>query len=136
MNAHVASKGADVFCKYGPKIGLPELKAILEDTTVVRYPCELVFDSRPLQSGEFAFPEPRGDKPDDGFTMYVHPYFSVRPKDVPLLVLYQIVVVNYGDFASADDAETFAAHALGMDKEAYYTALCAMADEISGEDCL
>jgi hypothetical protein len=46
-------------------------------------------------------------------------------------VLYQLVLVNYGEFASADDAETFGAHALGLAKDDYYQALCRLADEIS-----
>jgi hypothetical protein len=53
---------------------------------------------------------------------------------VPLAVLYELVVDNYGDFASADDAEAFGAAALGLDKEVYYQTLCDLADEIG--ECL
>jgi len=49
---------------------------------------------------------------------------------VAYLVLYQLVVVNYGGFASADDAEVFGAHSLGLSREDYYAALCEMADRI------
>jgi hypothetical protein len=49
---------------------------------------------------------------------------------VPYLALYHLVVVNYGEFASADDAEAFAAHALGLPKDAYYQSLCDMADQL------
>jgi hypothetical protein len=49
---------------------------------------------------------------------------------VPYLVLYQLVAVNYGEFASADDAETFAAAALGLPREEYYQVLCSLADEL------
>ena len=45
-------------------------------------------------------------------------------------MLYQLVLVNYGEFASAADAETFGATALGISKDEYYEALCEMADEI------
>jgi hypothetical protein len=48
------------------------------------------------------------------------------------LVLYQLVAVNYGEFASADEAETFGAAALGLTRDEYYAVLCAMADEIGG----
>jgi hypothetical protein len=51
-------------------------------------------------------------------------------EQVPLLVLYQLVLVNYGEFASPDDAETFGAAALGLAKDDYYHALCALADEL------
>ena len=49
---------------------------------------------------------------------------------VPLLVLYQLVLVNYGAFVSPDDAETFGAAALGLAKDKYYDNLCQLADEL------
>jgi hypothetical protein len=62
--------------------------------------------------------------------MYVPPFFMTQLDQVPLLVLYQLVLVNYGAFASSDDAETFAAAALGLPKDQYYAALCDLADQI------
>ena len=38
--------------------------------------------------------------------------------------------MHYGEFASADNAETFGASALGISKDEYYEALCEMADEL------
>ena len=80
----------------------------------MRYPCEIVFDAAPLQAGEFAHPVAKGDRPEDGFTLYVHPFFMTQLEQVPLLVLYQLVLVNYGAFAAPEDAETFGAAALGL----------------------
>ena len=130
LNAHVAAKGAEIFAKYGPQIGWTQLPAILKDRTCVRYPCELVFDSARLNPGEFAFPEPNGTTPEEGFTLLVHPIYMTQLAMVPYLVLYQLVAVNYGEFASADDAETFAAHALGLPREEYYGILCDLADQL------
>lgn len=131
LNAHVAEKGHDVWLKYGPHVGWPELQRILLDRSVVRYPCEILFDPAPLLPGEFAFPVARGDAPEDGFDLHVHPFFMLDPERLPLLVLYQLVLVNYGEFATSDDAETFGSHALGMSKEEYYQAVCELADEVS-----
>lgn len=131
LNAHVAAKGHELWEKYGPRVGWNELQQILQDRAFVRYPCELVFDPAPLEPGEFAHPVPRGDTPEEGFVMHVHPCFMLAPDRLPLLVLYQLVLVNYGDVASTDDAETFGAHALGMAKEDYYRAVCELADQIS-----
>lgn len=128
LNAHAAVQGAAIFARYGPEIGWSQLQAILRDRACVRYPCELVFDSARLNPGEFAYPEPKGDMPEAGFTLYVHPVYLTQLARVPLLALYQLVAVNYGTFASADDAETFAAAALGMPREEYYQALCHLAD--------
>jgi len=134
LNAHVASKGSEIFCKYGPHIRWKELLRILKDGECVRYACEIAFDAGPLRPGEFAHPVAKGDRPEDGFTMFVHPFYLTQLERVPYLVLYQLVLVNYGDFASPEDAETFGASALGITKDEYYTTLCEMADEIGGPD--
>jgi hypothetical protein len=131
LNAHVAAKGAEVHAKYGPRLGWNELQRLLEDRAYVRYPCTIAFEYLPLRSGEFAHPVPNGARPEDGFTIYVHPYYLAQPERIPYLVLYQLVLVNYGEFATADDAEVFGASALGLSQEDYYATLCELADELS-----
>ena len=131
LSTHVAAKGEEIRTKYGPHLGWTELQRILEDRNCVRYPCEIIFDSEPLQPGEFAYPEPRGERPEDGFNLYVHPYFMMHLDRIAHLVFYQLVLVNYGGFASPDDAETFGASALGLSKDEYYQSLCELSDEIS-----
>lgn len=135
LNAHVAAKGAELHAKYGPVIGWRELKLILEDRACVRYPCVLEFESTSLQSGEFAHPVQKGESPEDGFTMFVHPFFMTQLQDVPALVFYQLVLVNYGEFASPEDAVTFGAAALGLAEDEYYQRLCELAEPISDCGC-
>lgn len=130
LNAHVAVKGREIFEKYGPAIGWNELLQILEDRACVRYPCQLAFEAGPLGPGEFAHPVAKGSRPEDGFTMYVHPHFLISPDLVPYLVLYQLVLVNYGEFAGPDDAEAFGSAALGLSKDDYYRAVCDLADQL------
>jgi hypothetical protein len=130
LNSHVASKGEEIRARYGPHIGSQELAAMFQDRTAVRYPCEIVFDAAPLLEGEVAHALPNGDDPEAGFKICVHPFFSTQPDRVLYLVLYQLVLVNYGPFASADDAETFGASVLGLSKEEYYQALCELADQL------
>jgi len=132
LNAHVAAKGVEIFEKYGPHLGWKSLMCLLDDRSCVRYPCVVKFDSAPLLPGEFAHALSRGERPEDGFTVYVHPWFMTRLEIVPGLVLYQLVLVNYGEFASAEDAETFGANSLGLDRETYYRQLCQATDEIGG----
>ena len=132
LTAHVEAKGIEVYLKYGPEMGWDGLQRLLADRNYVRYPCEIAFDASSLQPGEFAHPVQNGEFPETGFTMFVHPRFTLDR--AVYLVLYQLVVVNYGDFASADEAETFGAAALGLTRDEYYAALCAMADEVGGGD--
>lgn len=131
LAAHIAEKGAEIRSKYGPAIGWAQLQHILQDRDFVRYPCEIAFDADPLLPDECAFPLPLGDRPEDGFRLCVHPYFATEPSRVPVLALYQLVSVNYGAFASPEDAEAFGAAVLGVTTDEYYEALCAMADEIA-----
>jgi hypothetical protein len=133
LSAHVATRGAEIFAKYGPRIGWSELQRILQDRACVRYPCAVAFDPAPLQEGEWAYPKPKGDKPEDGFVIHLHPLFMTQMDRVAYWVLYQLVVVNYGQFASSDDAEIFGAAALGISREQYYQSLCNMADLLQGE---
>ena len=132
LNVHVATKGEEIHAKYGPHLEWKELLRILEDRTCVRYPCEIVFDAAQLEPGECAHPVPKGAQPEEGFKNYVHPFFATQLPRVPYLVLYQLVLVNYGDFASPDDAEIFGASAHSISKDEYYAALCEMADPLGG----
>lgn len=136
LSSHVATKGGEILAQYGPHIGWKELQLILQDRALVRYPCEIVFDSTGLQSDEIAHPVPKGDKPEDGFAIHIQPIFMTQLQRVPWLVLYQLVLVNYGEFASSNDAEIFGAAALGIAQEDYYQALCEMADQLGcGQGC-
>jgi hypothetical protein len=130
LREHVAAKGSEIRLKYGPRLGWAELQRLLEDRAYVRYPCELVFDADPLLPGEFAYPKAKGARPEDGFVMCIHPVFRTQLERVLWLVLYQLVAVNYGVFASATDAECFGAAALGLGQEEYYDGLCQMAAEV------
>jgi hypothetical protein len=130
--AHVESKGAEIFLKYGPLLGWAELQRLLEDRVYVRYPVEIVFDASRLLAGELAHAEGKTDQPEDGFAMIVHPAYEAQPDMVPVLVMYQLVAVNYGEFASSDEAECFGAAALGLTRDEYYNLLCELADELFG----
>ena len=134
VNAHVASRAAEIRQKYGANIGWDQLLQLLQDRTFVRFPCEIRFDAAPLLPGEFAHTLPKGAQSEEGFTIYVHPCYQDQLERVSYLVLYQLVLVNYGSAATADDAETFGSSALGLTKDQYYTALCDLAAQIGGDD--
>jgi hypothetical protein len=131
LSGHLADRGAAIHAKYGPSVGWAELQKILQDKECCRYPVEIAFAETHLQDGEFAHPVAKSEDPNDGYVMEVHPFFATEPAVVPALVLYQLVLVNYGDFASPEDAETFGAAVLGIDREAYYDQLCELADMVS-----
>lgn len=130
LTAHVETKGVEIYLKYGPNFGWAELQRLLADRAYVRYACEIVFDDAQLLPGEFAHPTQKGESPEAGFVMSVHPHFAADLDRAAALVLYQLVAVNYGEFASSDDAETFGAACLGMTRDEYYNLICDAADEL------
>ncbi len=132
LAGHVEAKGREIFYQYGPVITWTGLQQLLADRVYVRYPCEIAFDAGPLEPGEFALPVQKGERPEDGFTMCVHPVFMAQLDLVPAMVLYQLVALNYGVFASAHDAETFGAAALGITCDEYYDRLCEISDQLGG----
>ncbi|HAM73902.1 MAG TPA: hypothetical protein DCM86_19910 [Verrucomicrobiales bacterium] len=130
LTEHAASKGVEIHEAYGPNLGWNELLSLLKDRRFVRYPCAVKFDEADLEPGEFGHASPVGDRPDAGFVISIHPFFLTQLDRVPALVLYQLVLVNYGDFASPDDAEAFGAAALGLPREAYYEQICDLSDQL------
>jgi hypothetical protein len=130
MEAHAAAKGMEMREKYGPTIGWGQLLKIVADPKLVRYRCEIVFDAGALEEDECAHAQPKGDHPSMGFTIFIHPFFASQPPQAVQLALYQLVSVNYGPFASADDAEALGSAALGISKDQYYQQLCQIADQL------
>jgi hypothetical protein len=55
---------------------------------------------------------------------------KANEEQLAALVFYQLVVVNYGEFASSDDAVTFGAAALGLAEDDYYRTVCELADRL------
>ena len=131
LRDHIIDRAAEARGRHGPVIDADAIMRVLDDRRAVRFPVGVRFDAEPLEPGEFAWPMPLGEKPGEGFCLFIHPHFERRPEAWPLLISYHIPTVNYGEIVTAEDAEHFGATLLGMDVESYYSALCALADEIS-----
>lgn len=132
LRDHVAMKAADARCKHGPEIDADAVLRMLDNRTVVRYPVGIRFDAGPLEAGEFAWPMPLGEHPKQGFCLFIHPCFEARPEVWPLLILYHVPSINYGEIVSHVEAEVFGSTVLGLDANAYYATLCELADAMPG----
>lgn len=128
--AHALERGHQLRLKYGNFIDPLILNKILMDRDFVRYPTCIEFSNRPLEEGMFGYAERIGEKASDGYIIFIHPYFKNRPGDLPALVLYHLVTVNYGEFATYNEAEEFGSSAMGLSKEEYYQTICRLADSI------
>ena len=132
--AELAAKANQIHKKYGPEIGWDQLQQLLSDPECAPFPCEIRFDAEPLLPGEFGHPVLKGSTKEQGFIIYIHPYYASQPARVSYLVLHQLGLINSGESATADDAETFGSLALGLSKEDYYRALCELSGQIGGDD--
>ena len=131
LQNHIQVKAGEARDKYGSNIGHAEILKMLEDREVVRYPVKIVFACDALQEGEFAFVQAIGTSPNEGFILHIHPAFETRKDDLPLLIAYQLVVINYGDIATGNEAELFGATLLGIEVDNYYERLCSLTDSLS-----
>ncbi|MCP3978874.1 MAG: hypothetical protein GY716_06025 [bacterium] len=129
LRSHVEDRALEARRQYG-EIDWAAMQRMLGDSTVVRFPTEIRFDAGPLESGEFAYPQQLGDRPEQGFHLIVHPAFAERHDVLPLLVAYQLVRINYGEIVTHEEAELFGAKLLGLDPDDYYRTLCELVDGI------
>ncbi len=132
LRDHLLERAAQARRKHGPHIGPDEIRRILDDREVMRYPTGLRFDAEPLRPGEFALAVALGTHPRAGFCLYVHPRFEQRPEAWAALLAYHIPPINYGDIVTPEDCEHFGAFLLGLGVEEYYARLCGYCDEIWG----
>lgn len=130
MKAHAREKGYRLHVKY-PVINRNILSQILCDSEFVKYPTSILYDRSRIESGLFAVAEKIFDAEHPRYVIYVHDFFKFMPDKLPHLVLYHLVSVNYGDFASDEAALEFGSAALNCDKEAYYQMLCELSDLIA-----
>ncbi len=128
LREHLVSKAIEARARRPDGIDRDGMLRLLEDRTIVRYPLGVRFDVEPLRPGEFACLQALGDRPSDGFVLFIHPMFENVDELLPLLIAYYIPSVNYGDVASHVEAELFGASLLALDQEEYYRILCSVAD--------
>ena len=130
VSKHAADKAGEIHRKYGPDIDYPALLRILEDRSCIRYPVHIRFVSDGIEPGLFGKTEQVTDDPSAGYLISLHESFESRPEILPALVLYQSVLVNYGDLATAVDAELFGSGVLGIDRDAYYRVIVELTDSL------
>ncbi len=130
---HLRDKANEARLKYGLLIDAEVILRMLDDRAVVRYPTTLEFTAGPLQPHEFAYPQALGFHPSDGYVLCVHPHFERMVDIWPLLIAYHIPVINYGEIADEQAAETYGAALNGLEVEAYYQALCELTDSMPPE---
>jgi hypothetical protein len=132
ITKHAIEKANEIRSRYGPNIDYPAVLRILDDRKCIRYPVTIRFVDDGIEPGLFAKAEPISDSPDDGYIISLHRYFEQQLDILPALILYQSVLVNYGDLATAIDAEFFGSSVLGLDRDSYYKLIASLTDSLWG----
>ena len=132
LRGHVVDRARSARSRHAPALARGSVEELLADRDAVRFPTTLAFDAEPLLPGEFAWARPEGERPQDGFTLVVHPALADRADLLPLCVAYHVVSINYLDVATHEEAELFGATLLGLEVDEYYERLCVVSDSLSG----
>lgn len=130
VSQHASAKAAEIRARYGPDIDYPAVLRMLDDRRSIRYPVDIRFVTDGIEPGMFGKTELASKDPADGYVISLHRSFEDRPEALPTLILYQSVLVNYGDLATAADAELFGAGVLGLERDAYYEQIVALTDSL------
>ncbi|MFK5895107.1 MAG: hypothetical protein QM504_17985 [Pseudomonadota bacterium] len=130
ITKHAIEKANEIRARYGPVIDYSVILNILEDRKCIRYPVEVKFISDGIEPDLFANTESISDNPADGYVISIHRHFENQTDILPALILYQSVLVNYGDLATAIDAEFFGSTVLGIDRDSYYEQIISLTDSL------
>ncbi|MDT8317092.1 MAG: hypothetical protein RQ824_03740 [bacterium] len=131
LENHIRFVSEKAVNKYGRPDSMDVLSRILEDAEIVRFPTSILFDVARLGAGEAVKLEKTGDGQDESYQIIVHPVFEEREKDIIILVLQEIVKVNYGKIAKEKESLLFASSLLGMEEDAYQSRIKELSSEIS-----
>jgi len=133
VSIHASEKAREIRSRLGENIDYQAVVDMLEDRKSTRYPTQLRFVTEGIEPGMFAMTEAISDNPDDGYVISMHSVFEDQHDVLPALILYQLVLVNYGDLATANDAEIFGSTILDMDRDDYYDQIVSLTDSIWDE---
>ena len=104
------------------------LAAFLNSEYGLRVPTEIVFDGARLDTHQFAQPEFIAEGGKRRCVLHIHPKYEALPETHALIVAYMAGAINYGAAADAELCETYGAALTGMEREAFYRAVCRIAD--------
>jgi len=108
------------------------LGTFLADSEFVRYPTRLVLEFGEMGAHQFAHPEPDIRNPG-GVMLYLRPILGKRPDYLVRAVSYMIPVINFGKIITDDHCLIYGAALMGLSVDAYYDAVCELADFAGAE---
>jgi len=118
----IATLGAPLFAE--------NLKRFLAEPDCMKWPVTLVFDDASLESHQFAQPVFVGFGGRRRCELHVHPHYANRPECLVFIVAYMAGAINYGPVVTIELCEHYGAALMALSQNAFYTAVCKVADQL------
>ncbi|MBI5693383.1 MAG: hypothetical protein HZC55_25180 [Verrucomicrobia bacterium] len=136
LRSHVVAQAQVARARHAPFHG-ESLESFLRDPECLRHPVRLVFEFGEMAMHQFGQPDiDWRNTAEDGRVLYLRPVLRDRPDLILLAVAYLVPLINYGDVVSDEACVAYGAALLGMDEQAFYTRICALADLVGAESRL
>ena len=133
LRDHILAQAVVAHQKHGP-LTFARLESFLTDPECVRHPTRLVFEFGEMAMHQFGQPDiDWRDTEHDGRVLYLRPMLRDRPELVRLAVAYLLPLINYGEVVTDELCVRHGAALLGMEPDAFYSRICALADEVGAE---
>lgn len=128
LHEHVVKSAGKASEKLGGPLCADNLDLFLSDPDCLRVPTKLVFDGFGVDMHQFANPE---FVLVDGLRqciLHIRPHYADLTESHPYIVAYMTAAINYGTGATAALCETYGAIVMQMQEDAFYEAVCRIAD--------
>lgn len=129
LEEHITTKAFEILEKYNNITSMSQLFVLLQDRDYVRFPTTIEYSDE-IDSETFGYAEKKSEDCQDGYKILIKKEFENNPSLVVPMVIYLLVTVNYGEFATFKEAEIFGSILCGIDQEDYYNLLCNAVDQL------
>lgn len=129
LHDHVENSARKASDKLGGPLCTDNLDVFLNDPSCIRIPTELIFDGYGMEMHQFASPEFVTIDGERRCILHVQPRYTIQPESIPYMVAYMAVAINYGTAATAALCETYGAIVMQLSEDAFYDAICRVADQ-------
>lgn len=130
---HAMERAGRARAKLGGPLNEDNLGVFLTDHDCLRWPTELRFGDGDLEAHQFAEPSFSTGGGERLCVLHVCECYRAQRERHPYIVAYMACAINYGSAATSDLCERYGAALMGMEVDAFYEAVCRIADDRAGQ---
>lgn len=125
---HAAAAALRARDALGGPLNEKNLAQFLDGKEGLRYPTAIEFEETSLESHQFAHPVFTEEEGQRRCVLQLRPKYAAHPSTHPLIVAYMAAAINYGFVADSALCERYGGTIMDMTEDAFYAAVCAIAD--------